>query len=452
MKNIKVSVIIYVKNTIRYIEKCIRSVREQTLQDIEILIIDGGSTDGTLDVVEKMRQEDHRIRVFQTAASVGLQFNLGLREARGQYIGVCEADDYILPEMYEKQYRIAEENKLDVLRAGYYQIFNIEDQEYRYKQESCSQDEMKEKLLVYSKDMFFLEQGIHGFWNGLYRRQFLLENSLWMNETNGAAYQDISFSFLTQMYAERIWFMKEAFYCYRMDNPNASVHSLHGVTLHIREYEELKKRLKGSNQWPRYKDLFYSWELMSYRWFLGELPNDQRMVNAQTVYQHLKKQAEEEKYNVENVMGTVKNLAKALWNSESEFVWSIVSGMENSQDLLRYVENLLPHEQTVILFGAGHMGEILEQFFALCDKEVLWMDNSEYLQKSGRRGKTVYRPEDLAAQYPDGRYIIAAMGHGIEMKEQLFRLGIRDEQILICDNEEFFLRNIFARGKQQVEK
>ena len=58
MDEIKVSVIIYVKNTIEYIEKCIRSVMNQTLQEIEILIIDGGSTDGTLDIIEKMKQED----------------------------------------------------------------------------------------------------------------------------------------------------------------------------------------------------------------------------------------------------------------------------------------------------------------------------------------------------------------------------------------------------------
>ena len=125
MDEIKVSVIIYVKNTIEYIEKCIRSVMNQTLQEIEILIIDGGSTDGTLDIIEKMKQEDCRIRIFHAPASVGAQFNLGLREARGQYIGVCEADDYILPEMYESQYQIAKEYQLDVIRAGYYHIFNI---------------------------------------------------------------------------------------------------------------------------------------------------------------------------------------------------------------------------------------------------------------------------------------------------------------------------------------
>ena len=101
-ETIKVSVIIYVKNTVNYVEQCITSVRNQTLPEIEILIIDGGSTDGTKEIIEKVKGQDVRIRTFDGPASVGAQFNIGLREARGQYIGICEADDYIPSDMYGK--------------------------------------------------------------------------------------------------------------------------------------------------------------------------------------------------------------------------------------------------------------------------------------------------------------------------------------------------------------
>ncbi len=452
MDEIKVSVIIYVKNTIEYIEKCIRSVMNQTLQEIEILIIDGGSTDGTLDIIEKMKQEDCRIRIFHAPASVGAQFNLGLREARGQYIGVCEADDYILPEMYESQYQIAKEYQLDVIRAGYYQIFNINEKEYRFKLKSCYQDEMTEKVVISHEDTFFLEQGINGFWNGIYRKQFLLDNQILMNETKGAAYQDITFSFLTQMYAERIWFMNEAFYCYRIDNPNASVHSLHGVELHRKEYEGLKKRLIVSNRWEKYKDIFFSWELISYRWFLGELPVGLKISNAKKVYYDLREQSKKEKYDETNVMETVKRLTEVLPSGESEFVQTILSETEKSRKLLEYVENSLKFDKRVILFGAGHLGSILQQFFELCKKEVLLMDNNRRLQQNGLAGKRVYKPEELTVKFPHGKYIIANISHAREMKEQLLELEIRRENILICDNEEFFLRKIFVKAGQCVEK
>ncbi|MEY8410797.1 glycosyltransferase family 2 protein [Lachnospiraceae bacterium 62-26] len=448
MNEIKVSVIVYVKNTIDYIEKCIRSVMDQTLSEIEILVIDGGSTDGTLRVIEKLQQSDSRIRIFHSDASVGAQFNLGLREARGQYIGICEADDYILPEMYERQYRIADENRLDVIRAGYYQIFNINDKEYRFKLKPCYQERITEKVIISDKSNFFLEQGINGFWNGLYRKQFLLDNHIWMNETKGAAYQDISFSFLTQMYAERIWFMSETFYCYRIDNPNASVNSLHGVELHINEYEELKKRLKISGRWDEYKNMFFSWELVSYRWFLGELPRDLKADNADKIYYHIKSQMEDEKYDENYVMETVRSLAKALSDSRSEFTEFILSETENEKKLLEYVEGSLKYDKMIILFGAGHIGNILLEFFRLCNKKVLLMDNSVLLQQNGLKGDKVYKPERLASCYPNGRYIIANISHAQEMRKQLLELGIQSRDILICDDEEFFLRKIFVKAGQ----
>lgn len=450
---IKVSVIIYVKNTADYIETCVRSVMNQTLREIEILIIDGGSTDGTLDIIEKAKEADCRIRIFHSPASVGAQFNLGLQEAKGEYIGVCEADDYILPQMYERQYKIASRNQLDVIRAGYYQIFNLQDKEYRFEVKSCYDKALTKSVIVSDKgSKLFLEQGINGFWNGLYRRKFLLDNHIRMNETRGAAYQDISFSFLTQMYAKRIWFMEEAFYCYRIDNPNASVNSLRGVEFHKTEYEQLRKCLMFAGQWEQHKTVFFSWELISFRWFLRELPNDLKKANIENVYHYLKGQLEENGYDTKDVMETVRELAGALSNSEPEFMQCILSGAENCEELLEYVESFLKLDKRVILFGAGHLGNILRQFLELCKKEVLLMDNSSFLQENGQMGKTVYKPEEITAQFPCERYIIASVGHAKEMKEQLLRLGVQSGKILICDNEEFFLRKIFVKAGQYIEK
>ena len=184
-ETIKVSVIIYVKNTVDYIEQCITSVRNQTLHEIEILIIDGGSTDGTKEIIEKMKEWDDRIRTFDAPASVGAQFNLGLKETRGQYIGICEADDYIPTDMYEKQYRIAEENHLDVLRASYYQVCSIGGSEYRFWHKSCWNPEWTDKVIE-NDGFLFLGEAVNGFWSGLYSRKFLEDYDVRMNETKGA--------------------------------------------------------------------------------------------------------------------------------------------------------------------------------------------------------------------------------------------------------------------------
>ena len=103
MDKIKVSVLTYVKNDCTHIEQCMRSVMAQDMQDMEYLVIDGGSTDGTRQIIEKLASEDERIRVINSEPGLGHQFNIGVREATGEYIGVCESDDYILPGMYAYQ-------------------------------------------------------------------------------------------------------------------------------------------------------------------------------------------------------------------------------------------------------------------------------------------------------------------------------------------------------------
>ena len=79
IKEVKVSVLIYVLNDQPHIEKCVRSVMDQSLQEIEIILIDGGSTDRTPEIIEQLRQEDERIKLIQSDSGVGCQFNTGLR-------------------------------------------------------------------------------------------------------------------------------------------------------------------------------------------------------------------------------------------------------------------------------------------------------------------------------------------------------------------------------------
>ena len=119
MDEVKVSVITYVKNDVNHIEKCMRSVLDQTLRELEYIVVDGGSTDGTIDIINRLAESDDRIRVMTADIGVGKQFNTGLKAAKGKYIGICESDDFLKHEMYEKQYEIAEKYDLDYVLADY---------------------------------------------------------------------------------------------------------------------------------------------------------------------------------------------------------------------------------------------------------------------------------------------------------------------------------------------
>ena len=111
-----ISVIIPVYNVVDLLPKCVDSIRRQTYRNLEIILVDDGSTDNSGALAEKMALEDKRIRVFhkENGGSSSAR-NLGISKAQGDYIGFVDSDDYIEPEMYEKLLATAlEENLLMV--------------------------------------------------------------------------------------------------------------------------------------------------------------------------------------------------------------------------------------------------------------------------------------------------------------------------------------------------
>ena len=98
----KVSVIMPSLNVVQYIQECMESVVRQTLSDIEIICVDAGSTDGTLEILQEFAKKDQRMSIIVSdKKSYGYQMNLGLKAAKGEYIGIVETDDFIEPNMYE---------------------------------------------------------------------------------------------------------------------------------------------------------------------------------------------------------------------------------------------------------------------------------------------------------------------------------------------------------------
>lgn len=116
----KVSVVIPFYNGIEYLEDCVRSVQAQTLHEIEILLVDDGSTDGSGDLADKLAQEDARMRVIhQENRGLSGARNSGIDASTGDFIGFVDADDLIDPQMYEKLYDAAVSLSCDVVTCTY---------------------------------------------------------------------------------------------------------------------------------------------------------------------------------------------------------------------------------------------------------------------------------------------------------------------------------------------
>lgn len=119
----KVSIIIPTYNVEMYLVECMESVVRQTLKDIEIICINDGSTDSSLEILKRYAEKDDRIIIVDKEnGGYGIAMNIGLEKATGEYIGIVEPDDFVPINMYEDLYEIAKENNLDFVKADFYRF------------------------------------------------------------------------------------------------------------------------------------------------------------------------------------------------------------------------------------------------------------------------------------------------------------------------------------------
>lgn len=244
----KVSVILPSLNVRQYIPECIESVINQTLKEIEIICVDAGSTDGTLEVLREYEKKDGRIKVIVSdKKSYGYQMNLGLSVATGEYIGIVETDDYVVPEMYEELYQIAIDNEVDFVKADFYRFTgkgdNLSKAYYKLAQYKFYYNKIID--IVHNQETFGF---VMNTWSGIYKRQFLLENDIKHNETPGASFQDNGFWFQTFIYAKKAYFVNKAYYMNRRDNEGSSVYSKNKVYCICDEYDYIFDILKKNKK------------------------------------------------------------------------------------------------------------------------------------------------------------------------------------------------------------
>ena len=128
----KVSVVVPCYNVEQYVKKCLDSLINQTLHDIEIICIDDKSTDNTLKILQDYAKQDKRIKLFTHSKNQGVAVarNLGIKHATGQYLGFVDPDDWVDLDFYEKLYTRATETNAPVIK-GVYKIFNVLTQQTR---------------------------------------------------------------------------------------------------------------------------------------------------------------------------------------------------------------------------------------------------------------------------------------------------------------------------------
>lgn len=448
---LKVSVLIYVLNDIKNISKCMKSVMNQTLKEIEILVIDGGSKDGTKELIDEIAQSDSRIRIISCHPGVGLQFNRGLLEAKGEYIGICESDDYLLPDMYEQQYNLSKQYQLDMLRADARHFCEVEGfGEVVFPAKLSNLAELYNHVFDLEDNVQVLKLGVNGFWSGLYRRKFLLEQKVFMNETKGATYQDTAFYFFASIKAKRVMFSEKAFYCYRLDNPNSSVNNPRKVDGLIEEYRLLRKRLEYEGLFEQYKEIYWSWKISGFCWFYSCLSKAVKKEYIWLVYNEICNDLASKDYQGTELQLQSKKLVRKAELSKNEFE-EFMQEYDTPIDKMEDELSKIKQDCDAIIFGSGNIGKLI--YLYLLHKKIgvkAYADNDR--KKWGKEIESILveSPDKVANLYPQAFYIIANVHHSQEMKRQLIQLGVKETNIIICSNYAV-MKNVFIRSLKQPD-
>ena len=199
-----ISVIMPSLNVVDCIEECMESIGNQTFKDLDIICIDAGSTDGTWEILKAFAERDDRIRLFQSdVRSYGAQVNQGIRVARGKYIAILETDDYVNKDMYGSLYELAEREHVDYVKADYKNFYTLKNGSRIYTTIRLFEknSELYNKVFC-PHELNILYQSDVNLWKGIYRKAFLIDNQIVLNETGGAAYQDIGFMGQVLAYAK----------------------------------------------------------------------------------------------------------------------------------------------------------------------------------------------------------------------------------------------------------
>lgn len=134
---LEISIIIPAYNEEKNIARCLNSVLAQTFESFEVICVDDGSTDGTVEIIKSFAEKDDRIILLKNPdKGVSSARNFGIENARGNYIGFVDSDDFIQPQMYEFLHRAVTENNCDFSVCKYKKTDEIKEKNFEYKTEN----------------------------------------------------------------------------------------------------------------------------------------------------------------------------------------------------------------------------------------------------------------------------------------------------------------------------
>jgi glycosyltransferase involved in cell wall biosynthesis len=247
----KVSIVVPVYNVEKYIDKCLNSLVNQTLMDIQIVVVDDGSTDSSAEIINIYEKKYLEKILYIRKKNGGLSDarNTGIQYASGEYIGCVDGDDYVEPTMYEKMYNIAVEEDADLVECDFFW-------EYPKKIE-------KDVGQIYAKKDMLIKARVIA-WNKIIKKDLIKKYDI--RYPVGLRYEDVEFFYKLVPHINRIGFLKEPCYHY-VQRKNSILHYYNEQTSDI--FKILENVLMYYQKEEIFEKYYVQLEYIYIRYLLG---------------------------------------------------------------------------------------------------------------------------------------------------------------------------------------
>ncbi len=238
---VKISVIVPIYNVEKYLEECLETLVNQTLGEIEIILVNDGSKDNSEKIAKQYKEKYPNKIIYLEKENGGLSDarNFGLPHAKGEYIAFLDSDDYVELAMYEEMYKIAKKENSDMVECDFYW-------EYPNKTKI-------DTGLIYHGKQEALEKIRVVAWNKLIKRELLEQTKIQFPKDY--LYEDVEFTYKLIPYCNKISFVKKPYIHYRQ-RENSIVNKQNERTKEIFDVlEHVIKFYKENNLFETYKDV-----------------------------------------------------------------------------------------------------------------------------------------------------------------------------------------------------
>lgn len=249
------SVIVPIYNVEKYVVKCIKSIIDQTYTNLQVILVDDGSTDKSGIICDKLSRMDNRIQVVHKKnGGLSSARNCGIDFARGKYICFIDSDDWIDINMFKNLINCMEANNADIVVCNYLETDN---ENYNYKNSEkykvCEFTNIEAMNCLYEKDY---SRQMVVVWNKIYKRDLFNE----VRFPNGKIHEDEFVNYRLYYYSNKVVYMSSVYYYYRI-NMNSITHCKYNVN-RLHALEAMDERLQFAQKINNIK--FYNNTLKAY--------------------------------------------------------------------------------------------------------------------------------------------------------------------------------------------